>query len=163
MRPSKIVLIGIILAGLLLGGLIIYKLSLKPPTIKVSPSAKPNSLDIPILPATPSAEQKSSFLKYVAEQAKEGSTIEINNCLGNPKVLRVKPDQTLEIKNNDKEDHTIIIGVKNTYPIQAGKSVVIKASDIAPAIYLYRCLGAKGQTVVSGIISLLPPAPKTPI
>ena len=90
------------------------------------------------------------FQEALARAAVGSDQLDITSCKSNPTILRIEVDQKLTVKNNDSNEHTLVVNQK-TFSISAKDSSTI-TTDFGEneRVYPYSC----DQKTLAGVIWL---------
>jgi len=104
----------------------------------ILPSSQKTVLDTPN--ENSSEEEKREYENLVRAQAEESSFLDLTDCLAVPKVLKIKNNSPIKIKNSSDKEHAIVLTEKQEHSIATGKEISITFEFFnGPGVYAYGC------------------------
>ena len=85
-------------------------------------------------------EESRAHFDMVQKLAKEPDFLEIARCEARPVVTKVRKGATINVRNQDSVEHTIVIDADHTYTIPGGQTTAVVAEFGQEAgVYGYGC------------------------
>lgn len=85
-------------------------------------------------------EERQQHLEGVLEVARSSDTLNVSSCNPDIFALRVKQGETFTIKNDDTQEHTVVLNEDHIYKIPSQGSTEVEVDfGRGPGIYGYGC------------------------
>lgn len=114
-----------------------------PPSQNVSDNSAVTQNELDSLLTIPNANDEEGVKKHldlVSRLATPTSHIDLSGCMPDPLVIAIPHQETISVKNDDKNDHTLYLGNTHSFKINGKATTEIKVDfEYGLGVYGFSC------------------------